>query len=173
MRYAAFLRAINVGTHNRIKMVDLRQLCESAGLRDVTTYLQTGNVLFDFDGDEPAAVAEIDAALAGHGLRNAAASVRSARELAELVAVNPFPPESEPKNRFVTLYQSRLPGDIADKAGKFANVVAVRPREIFAERTPDGGPGDITANLGKLVPLQGTTRYWHVVEEVARMLVPA
>jgi uncharacterized protein (DUF1697 family) len=41
----ALLRAINVGTHGRISMADLRARCEKAGLEEVTTYIQTGNVL--------------------------------------------------------------------------------------------------------------------------------
>jgi uncharacterized protein (DUF1697 family) len=44
-RYVALLRCINVGGHTLIKMADLRKLFESFGLKDVATYIQTGNVL--------------------------------------------------------------------------------------------------------------------------------
>ncbi len=44
-RYVALLRGINIGGH-RLQMAELRKLFESFGCADVTTYIQTGNVLF-------------------------------------------------------------------------------------------------------------------------------
>ena len=44
--YVALLRGINVGGKNVIPMADLRQCLEEAGASDVTTYIQSGNVLF-------------------------------------------------------------------------------------------------------------------------------
>ena len=43
MRYAAFLRAINVGGHV-VKMDQLRRLFESLGFSDVETFIASGNV---------------------------------------------------------------------------------------------------------------------------------
>lgn len=45
-RYVALLRGINVGGKNIIKMVDLQACFEDADLREVSTYIQSGNVLF-------------------------------------------------------------------------------------------------------------------------------
>ena len=45
-RYVAFLRAINLGRARKVSMVDLRRCLEEAGLTDVETYIQTGNVRF-------------------------------------------------------------------------------------------------------------------------------
>ena len=44
--HIALLRGINVGGHRRIKMNDLKLLFESLGFTDVTTYIQSGNVIF-------------------------------------------------------------------------------------------------------------------------------
>jgi uncharacterized protein (DUF1697 family) len=41
-----FLRGVNVTGRNMIKMTELRALCESLGLRDAQTYIQSGNVVF-------------------------------------------------------------------------------------------------------------------------------
>ena len=46
-QYAALLRGINVGGNNLIKMADLKRCFEELGLGDVTTYIQSGNVLFE------------------------------------------------------------------------------------------------------------------------------
>jgi uncharacterized protein (DUF1697 family) len=45
-RYIAFLRAINVGGHT-VKMNTLRRLFEELELRNVDTFIASGNVLFD------------------------------------------------------------------------------------------------------------------------------
>jgi uncharacterized protein (DUF1697 family) len=44
--YLALLRGINVGGKNIIKMADLKASFESIGFADVTTYIQSGNVVF-------------------------------------------------------------------------------------------------------------------------------
>lgn len=46
-RYVALLRAINVGGRNPVPMADLRAAFEADGLRSVSTYIQSGNVLFE------------------------------------------------------------------------------------------------------------------------------
>ena len=46
MKYLALLRGINVGGNNIIKMVDLKLCFEELGYTEVTTYIQSGNVLF-------------------------------------------------------------------------------------------------------------------------------
>ncbi len=46
-RYVALLRGINVGGKNMIKMADLKAAFEDQGLQNVTTYIASGNVLFE------------------------------------------------------------------------------------------------------------------------------
>jgi uncharacterized protein (DUF1697 family) len=47
MRYVALLRGINVGGKNKVPMADLKSCLESAGLKNVRTYIQSGNVIFE------------------------------------------------------------------------------------------------------------------------------
>lgn len=51
--YVALLRAVNVSGRNRLPMAELRRLLEGLGLRNVRTYLQSGNAVFDAE-DVPA-----------------------------------------------------------------------------------------------------------------------
>lgn len=46
-RYVCLLRGINVGGRNRVPMKPLRSALEKAGLRQVRSYLQSGNLVFD------------------------------------------------------------------------------------------------------------------------------
>ena len=172
MRYAAFLRAINVGKHNRITMAALRELCESAGLRNVSTHLQTGNLLFEFDGEAEAAAQTIEAALTAHGLRNAPAVVRSLPELDDLLGAGKFEEFSrESFTRFVTLFRRPLPDGASATTAGMVHVVMVREREILSAVSVERPQGvDVNGALSKAVKLDGTTRYWHVLEEVARLL---
>ena len=47
IRYLALLRGINVGGNNILKMEELRKLFEEAGFSNVTTYIQSGNIVFN------------------------------------------------------------------------------------------------------------------------------
>lgn len=90
-RYAALLRGVNVGGHARLEMARLAALMVGLGHTDVTTYLQSGNVVFS----APQATADrlaraIEECLARELDLSVTVFVRSAAELAELVAGNPF-----------------------------------------------------------------------------------
>jgi uncharacterized protein (DUF1697 family) len=46
MRYVALLRGINVGANNPVSMAKLKACLETTGFEAVTTYIQSGNVIF-------------------------------------------------------------------------------------------------------------------------------
>lgn len=47
MRYIAFLRALNVGGHHSVRMDQLRAMFGALGMRNVETFIASGNVVFD------------------------------------------------------------------------------------------------------------------------------
>ena len=51
MKYISLLRGINVSGQKKIIMKDLKALYESLGFKNVVTYIQSGNVIFDSDSD--------------------------------------------------------------------------------------------------------------------------
>lgn len=62
--YVAFLRGINVGGNSLIKMDALRAALTDCGLESVTTYIQSGNVLFESHSkDEHALGKQIEACI--------------------------------------------------------------------------------------------------------------
>lgn len=63
MNYAAFLRGVNVGGKNIIKMADLKQMFALLGINDVSTYIQSGNVLFSSDTREDKLIQIIEVAI--------------------------------------------------------------------------------------------------------------
>ena len=52
-RFLALLRGINISGKNQIAMPELKTACTDAGLLDVRTYLNSGNVLFTADSGDP------------------------------------------------------------------------------------------------------------------------
>jgi len=86
MVYLALLRGINVGGNNRVEMSRLRAVCESAGLTDVRTYINTGNVIFEDPQRSPEELTAVlqDGIAAEFGL-NLKVLVRDLSEMTEVV----------------------------------------------------------------------------------------
>ncbi|WP_019877031.1 DUF1697 domain-containing protein [Sporichthya polymorpha] len=100
MRYALLFRGVNVGGRTRFPMSDLRAALEGAGFSDVSTYLQSGNAVVSAAGRTTAVkVAErAREAIAAHLPWTPEFLVRSGKELAAVVAGNPWPEAvAEPK----------------------------------------------------------------------------
>jgi uncharacterized protein (DUF1697 family) len=57
VRYVALLRGINVGGRTLVKMPDLKACFESLGFGAVSTYIASGNVLFESDAEDAAMLA--------------------------------------------------------------------------------------------------------------------
>ena len=89
--YVAMLRGINVSGKNKIKMSELQALFVGLGHVDVTTYIQSGNVVFK--SDEKRVVA-LTAAIEQRIVRELGFEVpvvlRTKAELAKVIADNPF-----------------------------------------------------------------------------------
>lgn len=89
----AFLRGINVGGH-RVKMEELRALFEQAGFEDVSTFIASGNVIFEGGG---ATAAQQESAIEGFLWKalgyEVATFVRDFPELRSVASVPPFSPE--------------------------------------------------------------------------------
>ena len=95
--YVALLRAVNVGGTGKLPMSDLKGLCERAGFLRVRTYIASGNVVFVSREPEARVKAALETALEGYAGKPALVLVRTAAEMAAVVAGNPFPDASPSK----------------------------------------------------------------------------
>jgi uncharacterized protein (DUF1697 family) len=97
--HIALLRGINVGGRNKVAMADLRAVLTSLGHTDVTTYIQSGNVVFTAGGkgDNAALAAALERSIAEALGVSPRVVVRSREELAQVVRDNPYPDEQNPK----------------------------------------------------------------------------
>lgn len=91
-RYIALLRAVNVGGAHTVKMDMLRQVFEAMGFSNVSSYIASGNIIFE----SPARNASVLEDRIEQGLMQAfgyemTPFVRTTRELAQIAAFKPFP----------------------------------------------------------------------------------
>ena len=87
----AMLRGVNLAGHQMIKMAALKTLCTSLGLRDVQTYIQSGNIIFREDKEDPSVLARrLEAKIEAEFGFRPAVIVRTASELRKVIAKNPF-----------------------------------------------------------------------------------
>lgn len=90
-KYVAFLRAVNVGGHNRIKMDDLKKLFVSIGYKNIETVIQSGNVIFESSEKNLKTITnKIENKLNEFMKKEIKVFVRTHSELAKIVKENPF-----------------------------------------------------------------------------------
>jgi len=184
MRYVALLRGINVGGRNKVAMADLRQVAESLGHTEVATYIQSGNLVFTNTGDNTVALADaLEQEIARSLAVRPAVVVLSRADLAQVIADNPFPGESNPKALHAVFHREPITGEtiaaVADAEQKAQakgsrDEAAVVGCTLFM-RTPDGlGRSELAAQLARSVTkTAGTTRNWATVNRLLEMLGPA
>ena len=91
MKYTAFLRAINVAGRNRIKMDLLRNILSDYGIKDVSTYLQSGNVVFKSENHKKEVLeSQLETLLYKKFGFEVSVFVKSKKEIATLLVKNPY-----------------------------------------------------------------------------------
>jgi uncharacterized protein (DUF1697 family) len=164
MRYVAFLRGINVGGRNMIKMSYLKAMFEDLGFKDVFTYLQSGNVLFETGRARDLDLVE----KIEHVLPGTRVAVRPASDLASLLAQKPFTANhSELKRRFVTFLREPASGDLKLKPS--VEIVLRTKQDIAWYMDPAEGRFEYPSFEAQL-KVDATTRGWGVVERISAML---
>ena len=93
MRYIALFRGLNVGGKNRVQMAALGQMLRGLGLERVSTYIQSGNAVFDSQQQEAPLGEKIQAAFLDTFGFPSPVILRSAGELEALIHNVPFAPE--------------------------------------------------------------------------------
>jgi uncharacterized protein (DUF1697 family) len=175
-RYVALLRGINVGGKNLIPMAGLREAFTEAGARDVTSYIQSGNVLFEGDDDGDAWVRRLEQALAKRFDYHGRVTLRSDGQLRDIVASAPRGFGEDPAT-----YRS----DVLFLLGpSTATEVAAQIRTRDGVDTMDIGPGVIyhqrliaratqsllSKVIGTPVYQEMTIRNWRTTTTLLRML---
>jgi uncharacterized protein (DUF1697 family) len=87
----ALLRGINVAGNSRVGMSELREVFVDLGLSDVTTYLQSGNVVFNATAANAGQlVASLEKQIAARFGVKVSVLIRTHKELSRVIAANPY-----------------------------------------------------------------------------------
>ena len=88
--YVALLRAVNVAGTGKLPMAELKAMAEACGFGSARTFIASGNLLFTSDRNEADVGAMLEAELEGFFEKRVPVFVRTAAEIAEVAAGNPF-----------------------------------------------------------------------------------
>ncbi len=174
-KYVAFLRGINVGGHHKVPMADLRKEIEKLGFENVTTLLNSGNIIFEAISDyEENLEKKISAHLEKSFGFSIPTVIRTSEMIYELLNINPFKDVQLTKD--IRLYISflqenvqtklKLPWTSSDNSyiiiGKIGkNILSVL--DISISKTPKAME-DLERYFGKNI----TTRNWNTIKRIEK-----
>lgn len=171
MKYAAFLRGVNVGGKGAIKMADLKSLFESLGYTEVKTILASGNVVFETDkGTMDMIRDKIESALTKKYKREVLVMLRTIDELKLMERSQPFKGiELSEKVRFYVtfLYEASKGVRIPEPDSNY-RIVQIRDMNAFTvlELTEGEATPAAMSMLDKVFGKNITTRNWNTVMKV-------
>lgn len=174
MRQIVLLRGVNVGGRNKLPMAALREALDGAGMREVATYVQSGNVVLDSDAKPEALADDVAGAIAERFELDVGVVVRTRAEFANVVAHDPLGDVAEqPKLYQVTFCAARPDKDavakVADVAVEGERVVA-HGREVYAWFPHGVGRSKLAAKLSSQgIGTVATARNWTTVTKLLEM----
>jgi len=168
--YLAMLRGINVSGHKPVKMDKLRASFEKLGFRNVSTYVQSGNVIFDTErGSEAQLQAKIEKQISVDFDISVPVVLRAANELGEIIKRNPFTEDARLDHSKLHVTFLSLPGPA--KARELILPLAVPGEQLHANGReiylycPHGYGISKLSNtaIEKKLAVRATTRNWKTV----------
>jgi uncharacterized protein (DUF1697 family) len=165
--FVALLRAVNVGGTGKLPMAELRAMCERAGFVRSSTYIASGNAVIVADMTEAEVTAALGTQLEAYAGKPVGVLVRTAAEMADVLANNPFP--DTPTNRTVAIFLPAPP--LADALSgvrhQTTEQVGLGAREVYVAY------GETMGRSRLVIPAAegGTARNMNTVAALARMAV--
>ena len=168
--YISMLRGINVGGQKKLKMDGLKKLYESLGFRQVQTYIQSGNVVFQCSGTDILKLTNmIEKSIKQSFGFEAPALIRTRDEFRKLIKNNPFSGKDAGKLHvtFLSNIPVHLPKEEINKAKGEAEEFSIIGREIYLF-CPDGYGRSKLSNsfFARKLKLPATTRNWNTVNKL-------
>ena len=181
--HVALLRGINVGGRNKVPMADLREVVTALGHTGVTTYIQSGNVLFSTaDTDTAKLAAALESAVEDRFGLWSSVVVLSRDELTEVLAANPYSGEPNPRLVHVVFLNAAPPRDTLDRIEAAASAAAAKGSRDTVQaagralylHTPDGfGKSELAQNLFRIMTPPTTQKKKQALAATARNLATA
>jgi uncharacterized protein (DUF1697 family) len=163
--FVALLRAVNVGGTGKLAMSELKAMCDELGFASAKTYIASGNVVFKSAKSETAIKAALEKRLEAHASKPVGVLIRTAAEMAQVIANNPFPKLAP--NRTMALFLDRAPPADALEGvrGQKDEKIRLGRREIYIHYGEGMGSSRLVIPAAKA----GTARNMNTVATLAKM----
>lgn len=175
MKHIAFLRGINVGGKNKIKMETLREVCAAIGFENVKTYINSGNIIFETKKtDDKKLAAEIENAIEKEFSFKIKVIVRAIAEIETIVKNNPFDGQFEnDKDLHVFFLEEEMPDEKRELLLSNNNETeqfAVINREIYCLLRVSVLDSLIGKDyIAKKLKVSATARNWRTVNKILEL----
>jgi len=177
-KFVSLLRGINVSGQKIIKMDDLRTLFESLGFKNVITYIQSGNVIFESSLQSKREIKEkTENGIEDRYGFHVHTEIRTEKELEDILINKPFDHMDREENgtKFSVSFLSSAP--LKSKVSKIQKYVSA-PEKIFINgreayfHCPNGfGRSKLTtAFLEKKLDVKATARNWKTVNRLFELM---
>jgi uncharacterized protein (DUF1697 family) len=165
-RYVALLRGVNVGGKNTVPMAELRALFDSLGHTEVSTFIQSGNVVFT--SRVPVEPESLEKSIAKHFGIKPAVVLRTASELEKVVKANPFAGVDPSKLHvgFMTQKPAAAAVKALDAVRYAPEEFVIRGREVYLHLPSGMGRAKLPGYLDRQLKLPTTVRNWNTVTEL-------
>jgi uncharacterized protein (DUF1697 family) len=172
--WIVLFRGINVGGHNSLPMKKLAQLLEDVGCRDVTTYIQSGNVVLRSPlADAARLIKRIRACVASGCGFEPHVMVLDQKTLERAAAANPFaeaPVNPKSVHLFFLAERPKQPDLDAIERLKAASESFVLKGSVLYLHTPEGfGTSKLAAGIERYLGVAATARNWRTVSTLVEM----
>ncbi|HST34147.1 MAG TPA: DUF1697 domain-containing protein [Solirubrobacteraceae bacterium] len=171
MKQIVLLRGVNVGGRNKLPMPALRDALQAAGMENVLTYVQSGNVVLDSAAKPDALARACVNVIADEFGLDVGVLVRTRAELAKVVERNPLGDVAEQDKLYQVTFCLRKPtkaalAKVAERAAEGERLLALG-REIYAWFPHGVGRSKLAAQLGKQdLGVLATARNWTTVNKL-------
>ena len=173
--FIAVLRAVNVGGTARLPMKDLKTACETAGLREVATYIASGNLVFTHDGDAGQVQAIIAKVLNDQfGMTKNHTIIRTPEALAEALAANPFADAAveRPSSLMLQFLEATPPDSAAEALAQWPGPerLHLSGEHLYIDYVAGAGTSKLSnAWLERALKVAGTARNWNTANKLLEM----
>jgi len=174
IKYAVFLRGINVGGNKSIKMAELKKMFEDMKFKNIKTILASGNAVLETEKD-PALEQKIEEKILKTFKMEVGVIVRPVSEIQKIVDAEPFKKITvTPLTRlYVTFLKEKPKSKLKipyESPGKDYKILSVSDHEIcsFLTLTPHHGTIDAMKILEKEFGKKITTRNWNTVLKILK-----
>lgn len=161
------LRGINVGGKRKILMTELKSLCENLGWKNISTYIQSGNLIFDSDKENSELENSLEKGITEKFGFNVPVIIRSRNELETSIKNNPFSQDTDISSLHLTFLKEKPKKENINKISDdnySPDEFSIQNKDVYIFCEHKYHKSKLTNNFfEKKLNVMATTRNWKTV----------